>query len=179
MYRLSRLRFLFPIGLFIALFLDGSLSKVWASLFFRYPYNMVSQLVLLWLVLSYFFEGNIKIPLTWFAVAVGAVADLYYSGIWGLFIVLYPLMVWLTKFLANYFDDTFLNMILIFFVDVAVFELLNYWAYYVIGITHANFGDFLVDTLAPTLALNLVYFVLLFWPIQSLFTKALADRRRN
>ena len=179
MYRLSRLRFLFPIGLFVAFFLDGSLSKVWASLFFSYPYNMVSQLVLLWLVLSYFFEGNIKIPLTGFAIAVGVIADVYDAGIWGLFIVLYPLMIWLTKFLARYFNDTFLNMILIFFVDVAVFELLNYWAYYVIGITHANFGDFLINTLAPTLALNLAYFVLLFWPIQSLYTRALADRQRN
>ena len=179
MYRLSRLRFLFPIGLFVALFLDGSLSKVWASLFFSYPYNMVSHLVLLWLVLAYFFEGNIKIPLTWFAVAVGVICDLYYSGVWGLFIVLYPLIVWLTKTLARYFSDTFLNMILIFFVDLVVFELLNYWAYYVIGITHASLGDFLVDTLAPTLTLNLVYFVLLYWPIQSMFTKALAERQHN
>ena len=81
MYRLSRIRFLFPIGLFIAFFLDGSLSKVFANQFFSFPYTMVSQLVLLWLVLSYFFEGNIKIPLYGFAVVVGALTDLSINGL--------------------------------------------------------------------------------------------------
>ncbi|MBM6940820.1 rod shape-determining protein MreD, partial [Lactobacillus coleohominis] len=104
MYRLSRIRFLFPIGLFIAFFLDGSFSKVFANQFFSFPYTMVSQLVLLWLVLAYFFEADIKIPLYGFAVIVGALTDLYYAGVFGLFIVLYPLMVWVTKTLAGLFN---------------------------------------------------------------------------
>ena len=54
MYRLSRLRYVFPLGLFAALFLDGSLSKIFAGFFFHYPYAMVSQLVIVWLVCSYF-----------------------------------------------------------------------------------------------------------------------------
>ena len=64
MYRLSRLRFIFPIGLLICFFLDGSLSKIFAPLFFADPYSMVSCLTLLWLVLAYFFEGDVAIPLT-------------------------------------------------------------------------------------------------------------------
>ncbi|MBM6954417.1 rod shape-determining protein MreD [Limosilactobacillus coleohominis] len=177
MYRLSRIRFLFPIGLFIAFFLDGSFSKVFANQFFSFPYTMVSQLVLLWLVLAYFFEADIKIPLYGFAVIVGALTDLYYAGVFGLFIVLYPLMVWVTKSLAGLFNENFFNTMIIFFIDVCVFQLLNYWAYLIIGIAHVNFGSFLLYTLAPTLALNLVYFVLLYWPINTLFTKALAKKR--
>ena len=68
MYRLSRLRYVFPLGLFAALFLDGSLSKIFAGFFFHYPYAMVSQLVIVWLVCSYFFEGDIQIPLIGFSV---------------------------------------------------------------------------------------------------------------
>ncbi len=177
MYRLSRLRFLFPIGLFITFFLDGSFSKVFANQFFSYPYSMVSQLVLLWLVLAYFFEGNIKIPLYGFAIAVGVLTDLFYSGIFGLFIVLYPLIVWLTKLLATFFNENFFNTLLIFFIDVCVFQLLNYWAFLLIGVVHVNMGNFLLDTLAPTLALNLVYFVLLYWPIHALYGRALAKQR--
>lgn len=177
MYRLSRLRYVFPLGLFIALFLDGSFSKIFAPLMFSYPYSMSSQLVMLWLVLSYFFEGNIKIPLVGFAVAVGAVVDVYYSGILGLFIFLYPLVVVLTQQLDRLMDRNFLNMILIFFIDLVVFELLNYLGYRIVGIINNGFGDFLVDSLAPTLALNLVYFVIFFWPISRLYQWALADRR--
>lgn len=169
MYRLSQLKYVFPIGLFVSLFLDGSLSHVWASFFFGYPYSMASELVLLWLVLSYFFENGIDIPLIPFAVAAGIVADLYFSGILGLYMFLFPLIVALTKFLSRYFSSSFLSMIMIFFIDILVFELLNYWAYSLVGITQVGFGDFLVFTLAPTLALNLVYFVVLYWPIKSLF----------
>lgn len=177
MYRLSRLRFLFPIGLFVAFFLDGSLSKVFANQFFSFPYSMVSQLVLLWLVLAYFFEGDITIPLYGFAVTVGIFSDLFYTGVFGLFIVLYPFMVWFTKMLARFFSETFFNTMMIFFIDICVFQILNYWAFLIIGIMHVNFGSFLLYTLAPTLALNLVYFVLLYWPINTMFTKALAKKR--
>lgn len=179
MYRLSRLRFVFPIGLFIAFFLDGILSKSFAGLLFGFPYTMVSQLALLWIVLSCFFEENVHIPLTGFAVFTGVVADLYYSGVWGLYIVLYPLMVWLTRLLSRELDQTFLNHILIFFLDVCCFQLLNYWAYYTIGIVHVGFVDFLLDTLAPTLALNLVYFVICYWPISGLYSHELAIQRKN
>lgn len=179
MYRLSRLRFVFPIGLFIAFFLDGLLSKIFAAQFFGYPYTMVSQLALLWFVLSCFFEDNVHIPLTAFAIFTGVIADLYYSGVWGLYVVLYPLLVWLTRLFVRELDQTFLNHILIFFIDISCFQLLNYWAYYMIGIVHVNFVDFLLDTLAPTLALNLVYFVILYWPINGLYDHEIALQRKN
>ena len=177
MYRLSRLRFIFPIGLLICFFLDGSLSKIFAPLFFADPYSIVSCLTLLWLVLAYFFEGDVAIPLTGFAIVVGAVADVYYAGIWGLFIFLYPLMVWLTRVLAHSFNPSFLTSILIFFIDVAVFEFLNYVAYNLVGVTSTNLVDFVVDVLAPSLALNLVYFVLLYWPISVIYKRALAKQQ--
>ena len=169
MYRLSRLRYLFPIGLFIMFFLDGSLSKIFASFFFSYPYAMVSQLTLLWLVLAYFFEDNVQIPLTFFAVIAGAIADIYYSGILGLFIFLYPLIVWLTRVLAHSFNPSFLTSILIFFIDVATFEFLNYLAYNIVGVTTMSMVDFVVNVLTPTLALNLVYFVVFYWPTSAIF----------
>ena len=177
MYRLSRLKYVFPLGLFIALFLDGSFSKIFAPLMFSYPYSMSSQLVMLWLVLSFFFEENIHIPLVWFSVFAGAVADLYYSGILGLFIFLYPLIIMVTRTLDRLMDRNILNIILIFFIDLVVFELLNYLAYRIVGVIQQGFGDFLVDNLAPTLALNLVYFVIFFWPINRLYHWALSRRR--
>lgn len=177
MYRLSRLRFLFPIGLLVAFFLDGSLSKVFARQLFGYPYSMVSLLALLWLVLAFFFEDNIQIPLYGFAIAVGVLNDFFYSGILGLFMVIYPLMVWLTKVLAKYFTANFFNTMVIFFIDVVAFEFLNYWAYLLIGVIHVSTMNFVLYTLLPTLALNLVYFVILYWPINFMFTRARAKKR--
>lgn len=125
-----------------------------------------------------FFEENIRIPLVWFAVLAGAIADLYYSGILGLYIFLYPLVIVLTRMMDKVMDRNFLNMILIFFIDLVVFELLNFLAYRIVGIIHQGVGDFLVDNLAPTLALNLVYFVIFFWPVSRIYHWALSKQRR-
>lgn len=169
MYRLSKLKYVFPIGLLIAFFLDGAFSNVFSGAFFSYPYSMVSHLVLLWLVLGYFFENEVQIPLTGFAVVTGIAFDLYYSGILGLFMVLFPLIIGLTRAIGKYFSPTFLTAIMIYFIDLAVFEFANYLAYMIIGIAHASFSSFLLYTLAPTLALNLVYFVVLYFPISLLY----------
>ena len=67
-------------------------------------------------------------------------------------------------------------MILIFFIDLVVFMTLNYWAYSLVGVTSADFGDYLIHVLAPTLALNLVYFVVLYWPIRSIFNWATDEK---
>lgn len=168
---------MFPIGLLITFFLDGALSNVLSGAFFSYPYSMVSHLVLLWLVLGYFFEDEVQIPLTGFAIAAGVAFDLYYSGILGLFMVLFPLIIGLTRAIGKYFSPTFLTGIMIYFVDLAVFEFVNYVAYAIIGVAHASFSSFLLYTLAPTLALNLVYFVILYYPIYLIYAHYTADPR--
>ena len=137
---------------------------------------MASELVLLWLTLAYFFENGIQIPLIPFAVAAGVVADLYSSGILGLYMFLFPCIVGLTTVLSKYFSSSFLSMIMIFFIDLVVFETLNYWAYSLVGVTSLPLGDYLIFVLAPTLALNLVYFVVLYWPIQAIFNWATAEK---
>lgn len=176
MYRLSRLRYIFPIGLFIAFFLDGSISKVFSGWLFSYPYSMVSHLVILWFVLAYFFQEDTNIPLIPFAAVTGFIFDLYYSGIIGLFMFLFPLIVGLTKALAKYFTPTFLTVIMIFFIDITCLELLNYFAYSIVGIVNSSFGDFLIYVLAPTLALNLVYLVILYLPIHSIFMRSMQQK---
>lgn len=174
MYRLSRLRIIFPVGLLVAFFLDGSLSKIFAPQFFVYPYAVTSLLTVLWLVFACFFEGQLKMPLVGFAVAAGVCTDLYYTGILGLFMFLYPLMVVATRAVNRYYSPSFLVQMLIFFVDVTVLEFLNYGAYELVGVIHHPVSDFLITNLGPTLALNLIYFVLLYWPVRQVYRRALA-----
>nr|WP_272901843.1 hypothetical protein [Levilactobacillus brevis] len=72
MYRLSKLRFGFPIGLFFWLLIDGTVSQVFSVQLFRTPSTMVSHLVVLWLVCGAIFEADsaLSMPLArWAAVA--------------------------------------------------------------------------------------------------------------
>ena len=67
---------------------------------------------------------------------------------------------------------------LVFLIDLAVFELFNYWAYAAVGIAKVGLGGFLLDTLLSTLLLNLVYLLFLYFPLQKLITWAADTERR-
>ncbi|AYM03540.1 rod shape-determining protein MreD [Levilactobacillus yiduensis] len=169
MYRLSKLRFGFPVFLFLALFLDGSISQVFSVQMFRYPTAMVSHLVVLWLVCGVLFEaddGTFDMPLGWWAAVAGAVFDLYYTGIFGIAVFIFPLVVYLTRRLASWIRPNFLSGLLIYFIDITVVEGLGYLASRAMRLNTGAGSAFLVNTLGPTLAFNLAMFVILYFPIR-------------
>ena len=88
---------------------------------------------------------------------------------------MYPLVVEITKILSLVIlVSSFLSMIMIFFVDIVILRRLIIGILFM-NITNVGFGDYLIYTLAPTLALNLIYFVVLFWPIRAIYRWALYD----
>jgi len=165
-YRLSKLRYGFPIGLIIALFLDGSVSQAFATHLFRNSSVMISHLVILWLVCAVLFEDQVDIPVGRWAAVAGAIFDLYYTGIFGVYVFIFPLIVYVTRQLANYISPNFLSGLLIYFVDITLVEALSYLASRVVHLNNMAGSTFLVTTLGPTLALNLALFVILYFPIR-------------
>jgi len=168
-YRLSKLRFGFPIILFLMLLLDGSISQNFSAHMFHYPTAMVSHLVVLWLVCGVLFEADandFEMPIGRWAIVAGIVFDLYYTGIFGIYIFIFPLLVYLTRLLVSYIRPNFLSGLLIYFIDITVLEALGYLAGRAIHLSSMSGTDFMVNTLGPTLAFNLAMFVVLFFPIR-------------
>ena len=166
MYRLSKMRFGFPIGLFLLLFIDGSISQVFSQQMFNTPTVMVSHLVVLWLVCGVLFEENMAMPLAKWAAVIGAVFALYYTGIFGVYIFVFPLVVYLPRQIVNYISPNFLSGLLIYFIDITIVEALSFVASRVVHMTSMSGSSFLVNTLGPTLAFNLAMFVILYFPIR-------------
>ncbi|WP_341779631.1 rod shape-determining protein MreD [Levilactobacillus sp. HBUAS70063] len=169
MYRLSKMRFGFPIGLFLMLFLDGSISQVFSVHLFNTPSVMVSHLVVLWLVCGVLFEETMPMPLAKWAIAAGIVFDLYYTGIFGVYVFVFPLVVYVTRVIVKYISPNFLSGLLIYFIDITIVEALSFVASRVVHMTAMSGSAFLVNTLGPTLALNLAMFVVLYFPIRAVY----------
>lgn len=148
------------------LLFDGSVSQLFSTHLFRPSAVMVSHLVVLWLVCGVLFEDNYDIPLARWAAVAGAVFDLYYTGIFGVYVFIFPLVVYLTRQLAGYISPNFLSGLLIYFIDITIVEALGYFASRMIHLTSMAGSTFLVTTLGPTLALNLAFFVILYFPIR-------------
>jgi len=171
MLRVTKLRYGFPIGLLLFFYLDGILGADFPRQLISAPYAMSSYLVVLWLVLSGFFEDELQIPLTVWAAIAGGFFDVYYTGIWGIFVFVFPIVVALTRACYKAFPINFLSGLLVYFIDITVICTLSYFGNLVVHMTSASFADMLVDSLAPTLAYNLAAYVILYFPVQWLFNR--------
>lgn len=171
MLRVTKLRYGFPIGLLLFFYLDGILGAAFPKQLFNYPYAMSSYLVVLWLVCSVYFEDPITIPLEIWAAVAGGLFDLYYTGVLGIFVFIFPIVIAVTKLFYKAFPINFLSGLLVYFIDITIVCSLDYIANLAVHLTTASFADMLVDSLAPSLAYNLAAYVILYFPIQWVFNR--------
>ncbi|MFT8373663.1 MAG: rod shape-determining protein MreD [Liquorilactobacillus satsumensis] len=162
--RISKMRYFFPLGLFLGLFLDGTFSNLFSKQMFSTSFSIESRLFVLWWVMCVCLgEGE---PSMFWAGCVGFVFDLYYTGIICPFVMIVPLIVYLTKIMYSFFKPSFIVVLLIYLIDIALLTLLFYWINVMIGFTNSSLTSFISTTLGPTLAYNLAAFVICYFPLQ-------------
>ena len=161
--RTEKMNYYFPIGLFLAMFLDGGLTQVFAKQMFTNTMAMESRLVLL--AVCY---GNVEHLVMWSAI-VGLFYDMFYTGILGVFTMILPLMVYVTKYMFQFFTRSFIVVLLIYLIDITIVTFLFFWANSLVDFTNATITDLIGRTLGPTLIYNLAWFVVLFLPLEHFF----------
>lgn len=159
----------FVIGQFIAFFLDGSLSQILSGVLFKYPNSMVPYLTVLWLILAAFFGDVKKLHLYTWAAIVGLIFDMYYTGLFGVYVFIFPLVVYLCQMVYQILPPNFMSGFLVYFLGITVLVSLGYMANAFIGETDSSIAQFLVNILAPTLALNLVLLAIVYFPVETLY----------
>ncbi|GHP12602.1 rod shape-determining protein MreD [Lentilactobacillus fungorum] len=160
---------IFVIGQLIAFFLDGSISQILSGILFKYPNTMVPYLTVMWLVLAVFFGNAKKLHLGIWAAVIGFVFDMYYTGILGVYVFIFPLVVYLCQVIYQMLPPSFMSGFLVYFLGITVLVTLGFVANAFIGQAQASVSEFLVNTLAPTLALNLVLLAISYFPIEALY----------
>ncbi|MFD1319460.1 rod shape-determining protein MreD [Loigolactobacillus zhaoyuanensis] len=156
--------------LVVLMLLDGSFSYLFGSTLHSFPDTMIIRLVVLGLVLVYFFAPNFP-NLMIVALILGLVYDSFYTGILGVYMFLFPLIIFLTRWIAQFFAPAPLVVGAIYLIDLTVLESLVYGMNIFMGLTTMALGDFIPNILGPTLALNLVLFIFLYFPLRQLIVK--------
>lgn len=159
----------FVVGQFVAFFLDGSITQLLSGTLFKYPNTMVPCLTMMWLILAAFFGNSKKLHLTAWAAVVGFIFDMYYTGILGVYVFIFPLVVYICQSLYQMLPPSFLSGFLVYFLGITVLMSLGFIANAFIGQAPASASQFLVNTLAPTLALNLVFLAVSYFPVEALY----------
>ena len=160
--RTEKMNYYFPIGLFLAMFLDGGLTQVFAKYMFTNTMAMESRLVLLFIVMAVCY-GSVEHLVMWSAI-VGLFYDMFYTGT-----MILPLMVYVTKYIFQFFTRSFIVVLLIYLIDITIVTFLFFWANSLVDFTNATITDLIGRTLGPTLIYNLAWFVVLFLPLEHFF----------
>ncbi|MFD0897907.1 rod shape-determining protein MreD [Loigolactobacillus binensis] len=154
----------------VLMLFDGSLSYAFQGLFHQFPNTMIIRLTVLGFVLVYFFAPHFDHLVT-VALILGLFYDSFYTGILGVYMFLFPLMIFLTRWIAQFFTPAPLVIGAIYLIDLTVLESFVYGMNTFMGQTTMALSDFIPNILGPTLALNLVLFIFLYFPLRQLISK--------
>jgi len=152
------------------LLLDGSFSYIFGSTLHQFPDTMIIRLVVLGLILVYFFAPDFP-HLIWVALVLGLFYDSFYTGVLGVYMFLFPMVIFLTRWIAQFFTPAPLVIGAIYLIDLTVLESFVYGMNTFMGQTTMSLNDFIPNILGPTLALNLVLFIFLYFPLRQLIVR--------
>ena len=154
-----------PILMIIAFLMDGVMMNHFSVFLIESGYTLVPRIVVITLVLLTFIIDHSS--MFWFAVMVGVMYDSYYSGILGVYMAIFAVIVRVIghirgKISINPFT---LGLALIFLLTIT--ETGVYIIYTLIGIQHLTVQQFLVQRLGSSLILNIVLYYLLYIPLKN------------
>ncbi|GEL13009.1 hypothetical protein FC15_GL000607 [Lapidilactobacillus concavus DSM 17758] len=170
-------RWIVLILLMLGFFLDGSFSLVFSQNFYVNDLQMAPQLILLEIVLATFAAPDESL-LFWLALFAGLSYDLFYTGLIGQYTLIVPLAYLLTKYLLNYFKERAIYKLAAFIIAVFISQLILYFLAVFFGMTNENPWQFISNALAPTILLNVVLFLIFYWPSQKLLGLMYIEHRR-
>lgn len=154
----------------LLMLLDGSISYLFAGTLHQFPNTMITRLTVLGLLLMVFFAPDFN-HLVITALVLGLLYDSFYTGVLGVYMFLFPLVVYFIRWMAKFFAPTPLIIGAIYLIDLTVLESAVYAMNTFMGQTTLSLNDFIPNVLGPTLALNLVLFIILYLPLRQLIAK--------
>ena len=171
MLKKSRHYLLFIIGLFISFYLEGGLMHAFPYLLAgKFP--MVPYLTVTWLIYTILFSDRKQnIHIYWWAFGIGLLYDSYYIGVLGIYTFIFPIVVLVTKLILEYVDENIYSSIMIYLIDIIIVLVLGYTGGRMSHLVYFSGIHFFAYAFGPTLLLNLVIFLLLYFPISLLFDK--------
>jgi rod shape-determining protein MreD len=169
-------RFLLPV-LFAAFFiLESIFLEVLPPKYFHHEHILVPHLLMIGIFfLTIYGHRNLGII---YGFIFGVLFDVVYTEVIGIYLCLYPLIAYLISKIMKILQNNLLIMTLVTLFGIALLELGAYEMNFLIHQTSMDFATFSRARLLPTILLNLVFIVILAYPLKRHFEK-LAEQLRN
>lgn len=164
MTKKMRINLFVPLILLLSLLLDGVIAALFSSQLYTSTTDTVSRLIVICIVLFSFYVDRNHMIL--FGILFGFLYDSYYVGILGVYTSLFPIIIYLCDKMKRIFNPNVFVLILILIIQVSLIEFLLYGFYVVMDLAMVDMSSFLANRLGPTLLLNSIYMLVLYYPLK-------------
>ncbi|WP_413627146.1 rod shape-determining protein MreD [Fructilactobacillus vespulae] len=171
MLKETKIKILFLTGLILSFLLEGTLMNVFSQeLASTFP--MVPYLTITWLIFFVLFTNKQQQErLYLWTFLVGIVYDTYYIGVIGIYMFIFPIIILITKIILDYLDENIMTSIMIYLIDIIILLLLGCFGGRLSHLVYFSGIHFIAYAFGPTLLLNLIIFLVLYFPLSLLFDK--------
>lgn len=103
------------------------------------------------------------------AILIGILLDLYFLGIIGIYAVGLPLVVWVMYLFHSLFYQSLTNLFFSWVISLTLLQIITIGLQLGFKLAKIDGEFFVVNFFAPTLLLNIGYFLVFLWPLKKLY----------
>ncbi|SFF52379.1 rod shape-determining protein MreD [Halobacillus alkaliphilus] len=133
---------------------------------------MTPHWVLLFLlIVAIFYDRDKTYFAVWYGMAFGLLLDIVYTGILGVYMVTYALVIYVIHGINKTIHSNFIGASLLVILGIILSDTLLYVIYSFVQITSMPWGTYLILRLLPTVAANMIFFIILYPVVKDRITQ--------
>lgn len=156
-------KYIIPLTCLLLLSMQGmAMSLLPASLVYS-ELLITPHWVLVYLfILTIFYDKDDTYLSVWYGLIFGLLLDIVYTGVLGVYMITYTVVVYAIHGCNRWFHSNFLAVSLLTIVGISLADTMIYVIYSFIQVTSMSWADYGMLRLLPTLAANMIFFTLLY-----------------
>lgn len=114
------------------------------------------------LLVAIFYDKEHTHHAVWYGFLFGLLVDVVYTGVLGVYMVTYALTTYIIQRLTHFVHANFVTASILVIVGVVMADTLLYIIYSFVSITSMTWGNYALLRLLPTVAANMIFFLILY-----------------
>ncbi|MBO0482284.1 rod shape-determining protein MreD [Candidatus Enterococcus courvalinii] len=167
MLKKETMKYYLPVILFFLMLLDGQVTRVLGEWTKGVYMANAHFLILALLFCSLSFSKRYLLITT---IILGAVFDMYYIGVIGIYAVALPLIIFIMYSMSQTIHTNIFTEFFSMIIFVTGYELFTLIIQLIFKLAIVNTNYFITQFLGPTLLLNMIIFAIFVFPFKKLFS---------
>ncbi|HET7578810.1 MAG TPA: rod shape-determining protein MreD [Bacillales bacterium] len=166
-----------PLLTFFFFVFDGTVMQVFSSHWFGASYQLIPRFAFAMILFIAFFLNRSTALI--YGLIFGLLSDIVYTDLIGVYFFSMAFSAYLMASFASLFRPRLIAVFLLGLMGMVLLEFQAYALYSIIGYTELPMKPFLYNRLFPSLVLNGVFIILMYYPVNKVFAAIETARRQE